>query len=324
MRNLIASPTKSNRNLYLLLGGLGLFFVLSLSLGFWAFHKILGQPGGSIISSDDEITLLEIDGPIYDSDDMVRRIKRFRKSSHKVLLLRLNSPGGAVAPSQEIYTELRRARDEDKKIIVASVSSMAASGAYYIASACNQIVANPGSLTGSIGVIAKFPDASKLLQKFGVRFETIKSGEFKDTGNFDRPMTPAERRYMQSTIDDVYDQFLGDVAEGRFNAFQKTLSKRLGEKPEKVTMKEVKEHIRQWADGRVFTGRMALREGFVDKLGNYYDAVKVAADLGGVKGDPQIHLDRPVRWNDLVESCWPGSTAFIRQFTSFQLEYRAF
>jgi protease-4 len=303
---------------------LGLFFVLSLSLGFWAFHKILGQPVDGIISSDDEITLLEIDGPIYDSDDMVRRIKRFRKSSHKVLLLRLNSPGGAVAPSQEIYTELRRARDEDKKIIVASVSSMAASGAYYIASACNQIVANPGSLTGSIGVIAQFPDASKLLQKFGVRFETIKSGEFKDTGNFDRPMTPAERRYMQSTIDDVYDQFLGDVAEGRFNAFQKTLAKRLGEKPEKVTMKEVKEHIRQWADGRVFTGRMALREGFVDKLGNYYDAVKVAADLGGVKGDPKIHMDRPVRWNDLVESCWPGSTAFIRQFTSFQLEYRAF
>jgi protease-4 len=293
-------------------------------LGFWAFHRIFNQAGDSLISSSDEITLLEIDGPIYDSDDMVRRIKRFRKSDNKVLLLRLNSPGGAVAPSQEIYSELRKARDENKKILVASVSSMAASGAYYIASACNQIVANPGSVTGSIGVIAQFPDASRLLDKIGVRFETIKSGEFKDTGNFDRPMTPAERRYMQGTIDDVYDQFLGDVASGRMAAFQKTLSKRLGKNPDKVTEGEVKAHIREWADGRVFTGRVALREGFIDKLGNYYDAVKLAGELGGVKGDPKVHLDRPVRWNDLVESIFPGGAAFMRQMTGVQLEYRAY
>lgn len=319
---IIPPPNKSKRNLYLFLGGLGVFFFLSLVVALWAFHRIMGSP--SILSGGDEITLMEIDGPIYDSDDMVRRIKHFRKGSNKVLLLRLNSPGGAVAPSQEIYEELRKARDEDHKIIVASVSNMAASGAYYIASACNRIVSNPGSVTGSIGVIAQFPDASRLLNKIGVKFETIKSGEFKDTGNFDRPMTPAERRYMQDTIDDVYVQFLDDVSEGRKEAFQKVLAKRLGKKAEKVTLGEVKSHIRQWADGRVFTGRVALREGFVDQLGNYYDAVKLAADLGGVQGDPKVRMDRPVRWNDLLDSLWPGGAAFMRQLTGVQLEYRAF
>jgi len=316
------TKARSNRTLYLLLGGLGAFSLVSLILGVWAFNRLLGQP--AILPGSSEITLLEVEGPIYQSDDLVRRIRRFRKGSNKVLLLRLNSPGGAVAPSQEIYQELRRARDEDKKIIVASVSSMAASGAYYIASACNKIVANPGSVTGSIGVIAQFPDASRLLGKIGVRFETIKSGEFKDTGNFDRPMTPAERRYMQDTIDDVYDQFLDDVAEGRNAAFQATLSKRLGKKPEKVTQREVRSHIRQWADGRIFTGRVALREGFVDSLGNYYDAVKLAGELGGVKGEPKIRRDRPVRWNELMENVWPGSSAFLGRLTGFQLEYRAF
>jgi protease-4 len=307
------TPVKSHRTLYLFLGGLGLFFFLSLLVAVWAFNRIVGEP--SIMAGNDEITLLEINGPIYQSDDMVRRIKRFRTSSRKVLLLRLNSPGGAVAPSQEIYAELRKARDENKKILVASVSNMAASGAYYIASACNQIVANPGSVTGSIGVIAQFPDASRLLTKIGVRFETIKSGAFKDTGNFDRPMTSEERRYMQ---------FLDDVSAGRMAAFQKTLSKRLGKKAEKVTAGQVRSHIREWADGRVFTGRVALREGFVDKLGNYFDAVKLAGELGGVKGDPKVRIDRPVRWNELMESVWPGSGAWLRQLTGFQLEYRAF
>ena len=114
--------------------------------------------GSSFLASSDEITLIDISGPIYQSDDIVRRIKKFKKSSRKALILRLNSPGGAVAPSQEIYSEILSAR-ESKKIVVASMSSMAASGAYYIAAACDQIVADPGTLTASIGVIAEFPDA---------------------------------------------------------------------------------------------------------------------------------------------------------------------
>ncbi len=322
MTTLTENKPKSNRSLWILLGILGFFFLFSLAVAFWAFHRIMGKPM-TMLSDSGEITLLEIDGPIESSDDTVRRIKRFRKSDNKVLLIRLNTPGGGVAPSQEIYTEIKRAREENKKIVIASVSSLCASGGYYIASACDRIIANPGSVTGSIGVIAQWPEASALLKKVGVRFETIKSGTFKDTGNFDRPMTPAERLYMQSTINDVFDQFVEDVVSGRKAAFQAILAKRLGKKASQVTTAEVRAHVKQWADGRVFTGRMALREGFIDSLGNYYDAVKLAADLGGLKGDPKIRQDRPVKWDELFDSMVPGGVA-VRRLGNMQIDYRAF
>jgi protease-4 len=266
---------------------------------------------------------MEIQGPIYDSDETVRRIRRFRKSSHKVLLLRLNTPGGGVAPSQEIYTEIKRARDLDKKIVVASISSLAASGGYYVAAACDKIVSNPGSLTGSIGVIASWPEASGLMKKLGLRFETIKSGEFKDTGSPDRPLTEAERAYMQSTINDVFDQFVQDVVKSRMEAFRKHLAATLHKAPAKVTQEEILAHVRRWADGRVLTGRKAMQEGFVDQMGNYYDAVDLAAKLGGVKGEPVIRRDRSARWDDLLDSMWPGA-ASVRRFGGWRLDYKAF
>src|ERR1035441_7722519 len=156
-----AQPTPKNHTvLYVVLIFIGFFF-FSLVFLVFAVQHLFARAGGhsSFLSSSNEISLIEISGPIYQSDDLVRLIKHFRKSSQKALILRLDSPGGVVGPSQEIYSEILSAR-QDKKIVVASMGSLAASGAYYIASACDKIVANPGTLTGSIGVIAEFPDAS--------------------------------------------------------------------------------------------------------------------------------------------------------------------
>ncbi|HET9869979.1 MAG TPA: signal peptide peptidase SppA, partial [bacterium] len=219
-------PASGSRTFAYLLAGLGFFFLLTVAVVAVSVTHLVGHlDGGSGGSS--EITLIEINGPIDDGDDVVRRIHRFRKGDSKALLLRLNSPGGAVAPSQEIYDEVLKAR-KAKKIVVASMSSLAASGAYYIASAADRIVADPGTLTASIGVIAEFPDASSLLDKVGVKFETIKSGKFKDTGSFSRAMTPAERAYLQGTIDDVFGQFVSSVLDARRDVFQKKLAPSLG------------------------------------------------------------------------------------------------
>src|SRR6185503_8300664 len=262
----------------------------------------------------------EIQGPIYQSDDVVRRIKRFKKGSQKALILRLNSPGGAVAPSQEIYSAVLSAR-QSKKIVVASMSSLAASGAYYIASACDKIVANPGTLTGSIGVIAQFPDATGLLKKVGLDFETIKSGKFKDTGSFSRHMSPQERAYLQDTINDVFHQFLDSVVEGRRTAFQEHLAKRLKVKAKAVTDGQIRNYILPYADGRAITGKKAFELGFVDKLGGYDDAVRLTADLAGIKGEPSVKQDKSRRFDDILDGILPFSF-LTRANNSFQLEYR--
>src|SRR5579872_341604 len=213
MKSTLEQQSRPNRKFLYVLIGFGALFLFSFILVVGIIqHMVDKSTGASFLPSSDEITLIEIQGPIYQSDDVVRRIKKFKKSSKKALLLRLNSPGGAVAPSQEIYSEILSAR-ASKKIVVASMSSLAASGAYYIAAACDKIVANPGTLTGSIGVIAEFPDASGLLKKVGLNFQTVKSGKFKDTGAFSRPMDPMERAYLQETINDVFHQFLDSVIE---------------------------------------------------------------------------------------------------------------
>ena len=315
-------PKQSKTGLYVLLGFLA-FIILSFVFVIYAIQHMVGHAYTPLLSSSGDITLIEIDGPIYESDDIVRRIKHFRKSDRKVLLLRLNSPGGAVAPSQEIYTEVLKATREDKKIVVASMASLAASGAYYIASAATSIVANPGTITASIGVIAEFPDASTLLNKVGLKFQTVKSGKFKDTGGFDRPLSPEERAYLQETINDVFGQFVDSVIDGRRAVLQKKLAVRLGKKPSKVTDQEIRTYILQYADGRILTGKKAYELGFIDQLGNYYDAVKLAADLGGIKGDPTIHLDQPVKWDQLLNNLLPFSP-FSKASRHLELNYLAF
>jgi protease-4 len=316
-------PKKNNTILYvaLIFGG---FFIISFIFLIFAIQHLFGKTeAGSILSSSsNEIALIEIQGPIYQSDDVVREIKHFRKSSQKALLLRLDSPGGVVAPSQEIYSEILSAR-QDKKIVVASMASLAASGAYYIASACDKIVANPGTLTGSIGVIWHVPEASGLFKKVGLNYQTIKSGKFKDTGSMDRPMTPEEREYVQETINEVFGQFLDAVIEGRREAFQNHAAKGLGIKPKDVTDPEIKNYILPYADGRVLTGQKAFELGFVDQLGNYEDAVKLTADLAGIKGEPTVRLDRPDRFEQYLKGILPFS--ILSKFDeSNLLEYRAF
>jgi protease-4 len=201
------------------------------------------------------------------ADDIAKQIKRAGEdSSVKAIILRINSPGGSAAASQELHEEVRKARENDK-IVVASMSDVAASGGYYVACGADKIVANPGTITGSIGVIFSQLQYSELLEKYGVRSNVIKSGKYKDIGSPLRNMTEEERQILQEMIDDVYSQFVHAVAEGR-------------------QMNE--SEVLELADGRIFTGRQAKELGLVDELGNFQDAVDLAAELAGIKGKPKM------------------------------------
>ena len=311
--------------------GFTAFFILCFVAIVLFIHGVVSKANGGgqtalFSGSGDSIDLIEIAGPITDSDDVVKRIRRFKKSGEKALIIRLNSPGGAVAPSQEIYSEILSAR-ADKKIVVASMSSLAASGAYYIASACDKIVADPGTLTGSIGVIAEFPEASGLFKKVGVDFQTIKSGKLKDTGSFSRPMNEEDRAYLQDMIDDVFHQFLAAVIDGRRDAFKNKLALILKVKPDSIKDEQIKNYILPYADGRAVTGKKAYELGMVDQLGNYDDAVQLTATLAGIKDEPNVHEDKSGKFDQLLESVLPFSLfSQLRQYenSSFQLEYKAF
>lgn len=249
-----------------------LFIFLSLSaislFIFIAAYVITVGLGNFPISVGEKIAVVKIEGVILDSKDIIEELREHRENkSVKAILLRIDSPGGAVAPSQEIYTEVLNIRDEGKKKIVTSMGSVAASGGYYIASASDRIVANPGSVTGSIGVILELANVSGLMKKVGVESVVIKSGKFKDVGSLFRTMTPEERELLQGVIDDTYDQFVDAVSAGRgIN----------------------KEDLLPIADGRVFTGRQAKKLGLVDDLGSMQDAIKITADIAGIKGEPDI------------------------------------
>lgn len=218
------------------------------------------------VSLGDKVALVSIEGPIIDSKSAMDEIKEYVKdSSVKAIVLRVDSPGGAVAPSQEIYEEVKKAAA--KKKVVVSMGSLAASGGYYISSPASRIIANPGTLTGSIGVIMEIPNIEGLMNKVGVRTEVIKSGRHKDIASVFRGIGKEERAILQGVLDDVHEQFIGAVAEGR---------------------KMLPEEVRKLADGRIFTGKQALDAGLVDELGNLDDAIKAAAKLSGIKGEPEV------------------------------------
>jgi protease-4 len=213
-----------------------------------------------------KVALIRIEGPIMDSKNAVDEIKEYGKDSAiKAIILRIDSPGGAVAPSQEIYSEVKKAAA--KKKVVVSMGSIAASGGYYIASPATKIIANPGTLTGSIGVIMEIPNIEGLMNKIGIRTEVIKSGKNKDIGSAFRTMKKEERELLQGLMDNVHEQFIRAVAEGR---------------------KKKIEDIRKIADGRVFTGEQALSYGLVDELGTLEDATRVAAKLAGITEEPEV------------------------------------
>lgn len=229
-----------------------------VSLIFALLHKNL--PIG------DKVALIRIEGPIVDSKEAIDTLKDYVKDlSVKAIVLRVDSPGGAVAPSQEIYEEVRKA--VAKKTVVVSMGSVAASGGYYIAAPATRIIANPGTLTGSIGVIMEIPNMEGLMAKIGVKSEVIKSGRHKDIASVFRGIKPEERAILQNVLDNVHDQFINAVSDGR---------------------KMLREDVQKIADGRIYTGEQALTVGLVDELGNLEDAVKVAAKLSGIRGEPSV------------------------------------
>lgn len=215
------------------------------------------------ISLGDKIGVIPIEGPILNSDPIVSQLVDFKKDKRiKAIILRIDSPGGGVGPSQEIYREIEKTIKTKK--VVASMGGLAASGGYYIAAAANKIVANEGTITGSIGVIMQFVQLQDLLQKIGISMEVIKSGEFKDTGSPHRKMSQRDRELLQGLISEVQNQFVEAVARGRNLSVEK---------------------VREIADGRILTGAKAKELGLVDLLGNFRDAVDLAKKLTGIKGD---------------------------------------
>ncbi|MDR3569812.1 MAG: signal peptide peptidase SppA [Syntrophobacteraceae bacterium] len=221
---------------------------------------------GAKIFKGSRVGEIDITGTILTSRDTLKQLKKFRKdSSIKAILLRINSPGGAVGPSQEIYSEVRRT--VTVKPVVVSMGSVAASGAFYLATAATRILADPGTLTGSIGVIIHLPNMQGLFGKIGYKTVTIKSGQFKDMGDPGREMTPAEQALLQKTIDATYNQFVRDVARAR-------------------NLPEA--DVRKIADGRVILGEDALKLKLIDQIGDYEDALLEAGRLGGIKGEPEV------------------------------------
>ena len=243
----------------------GVFFLIIVMVGYLANRQ--NDDTLSLPSSGEKVGVIELVGPIYESQRMVRQFEQMGKQrSIKAIVFRIDSPGGGVAASQEIYEAVKRVRDSGKPV-VASFGSVAASGGYYVACGSDTIVANPGTTTGSIGVIAEFMSASDLMKKIGIQMQVIKSGRFKDTGGMHRELTDADKAYLQSWIDDAYDQFIHVVHAERNMPLPK---------------------VRQLADGRVYTGRQALENGLIDIIGDYDAAIQVAAEMAGIEGEPDL------------------------------------
>src|SRR5271156_614156 len=245
--------------LWFLVGG-GVFTLVYLSFG--------GNDEESFSGFGSKIAVVELDGVIFSPKQVVPQLKKFADDdSIKAIIIHVNSPGGGVAASEEIYREVKRIRDEKKKRIVASIESVGASGAYYVASATNKIYADKGSIVGSIGVIAEWVNYGELLKWAKLHAITMKAGEFKDTGSPTREMTPAEREYMQGLIDNMHTQFIQAVAAGRH-------------------AKE--EDIRAIANGKVWTGEQALSMKMVDQIADFEGAVKDTAQSVNITGEPML------------------------------------
>lgn len=254
------------------------------------------------LAGDDRIALIRVEGAILDSHDTVTELKRFGKSpSVKAIVLRIDSPGGGVVPSQEIHDAVKSVRDKHQKKVVASMGTIAASGGYYIAVATDQIVANPGTLTGSIGVIMELANLRGLLQKVGVESVVVKSGRYKDLASPFRKMSKEDRRILQSVLDDVHQQFIQAVAEGRSLTFA---------------------DVELLADGRIFTGRQAIEVELVDGLGNLDDAIQLAAELAGIEGEPSVIEPRErLSIRDFLESRLFGILPRIHLEPGVSLKY---
>ncbi len=277
-------------------GGLFAVFFAFLVL---AYTAVKGETPR--LASGPRIGVIPIEGVIgvdgrdgVDSQQVLRALKRFADDDDmKAIVVRIDSPGGAVAPSQEIFDELRRVADD--KVIVCSMGSVAASGGLYVAMGCDRIVAEAGTLTGSIGVISQFVNVKGLADRFSVKMETVKSGKLKDAGNPFRDMTPEDRAYWQALVDQVYRQFVAAVADSRDIA---------------------EDDVRKFADGRVLTGEQAQQLGLIDDLGNFHDAVDLAAKQAGLKGEPRLVYPPEERGRFFQELWGDAARAVVRAVRS--------
>ena len=242
--------------------------VALLGLLFWAVLWSALRSSESPAFATQHIAVIDIDGVILDADKIDTQLRRFGDdSSVKAIILHINSPGGGAAASQEIFHEVLRVRQEKHKKIIASVESMGASGAYYIASACDRIYANDASVVGSIGVIMEWTNYGDLLRWAKLKSVVIHAGELKDAGDPTHDMTPKEAAYFQSVVDNMYTQFVRDVADGRHTSFAK---------------------IQPLATGQVWTGEQSLQLGLIDKIGGFRTALMDTARDAGISGEPSI------------------------------------
>jgi len=264
---------------YSLLRGLGVLFVFILVVFTAAFFYAYITGGDSKTLSmfaGDGVAVLQIEGAIDDSQTVLAELKRFKDMPWvKAVVVRIDSPGGAVAPTQEIFEEILRSKKQ--KPFIASMGGMATSGGYYIAAACDKIIANPGTLTGSIGVIMQLTNVEELMKKIGVRGVNVKSGPNKDIGSPFQPLSPEGREILQSLVDNVHSQFVTAVAKGR-------------------GMEEAQ--VRKLADGRIYSGAQAQQLGLVDQFGTLQDAIELAAKRAGIDSEPAVYYSRPEqeRW----------------------------
>ncbi|MGB4995025.1 MAG: signal peptide peptidase SppA [Nitrospira sp.] len=276
---------------------------------FWAI--VIG--GGALIllnallpdldfSSQDRVALIRIEGVILDAQATISELKQYSENPLvKAIVLRIDSPGGGVVPSQEIHDAVKRVKNKSNKAVIASMGTVAASGGYYIAAATDRIIANPGTLTGSIGVIMEMANFEGLMKKVGVEGVVIKSGRFKDVGSPLRKMSDEERKLLQSVMDDVHHQFIQAVADGR--------------------SLEVSD-VEPLADGRIYTGRQAKEVRLVDELGDLDDAIHIAADIAGMEGEPKVVEPRKrFSFRDIIESRWSSVFPKLELNTGVKLKY---
>ena len=254
--------------LWVLIGG-GAFFLFLLAV--FALLYITLRPSGesaSVFGGDNRIGVVDLEGLIVTPEVVVRQLKRFGDDdSIKAIILHINTPGGGVAATEEIYQEVRHVEQEKHKKVIASVETVGASGGYFVASACDKIFADKGSIVGSIGVIAEWVNYGKLLDWAKLQDITMKAGKLKDAGSPTRPMTPEEKAYFQNLLDNMHSQFIQAVADGRHLKMQ---------------------DVQAIADGRVWTGDQALPLRLIDQIGDFRAAVKDTARSVGIKGEPEL------------------------------------
>ena len=260
-----------------------------------AFLMVVSVAMNTVHVSEKSVGLIEITGAIMSPKYSVEKLESYISNKNiPAIVIRLNTPGGGISATQEIYETVKKARSAGK-IIIASMGAVAASGGYYIAAGCDTVLATPGTVTGSIGVIATIPDLSDLYQKIGIDFNVIKAGEYKDMGSSSRKMTEKEKELFNSLISDHHEQFIYAVSEGR-----------------NIDLDDV----RDISDGRVFTGRQALDIGLVDILGTYQDAIDLAGTLVGIGKNPPVVKETQKYFREIFSD---GITSFIPNFFKFRV-----